>query len=291
MGQSESRRDQNRRYWLSRWFERFCRKPTTVQDLLEYIHGLYAAWALDTDALDMVEGVLTMSDLRVRDIMISRARMRVINRHDLLTEMIQQVLESGHSRYPVIDDNRDEVDGILLAKDLLNYSSSDDQETFDIDDVLRVPFFVPESKRLNTLLAEFRHHRTHMAIVVNEYGGIAGLVTIEDVLERIVGDIGDEHDTEDDSFVTANHDGSYNVNALMPIAKFNDYFGSEFGEEEYDTVGGLLVSRMGHMPKPGESVTIGRFGFVVMNSDARRVEMMRVLPMAGTVTHEVREED
>ena len=224
----------------------------------------------------MIEGVLAVSDMQVRDILIPRSQMVVINRNDSPEDIIPVAVESGHSRFPVVGDDRDDVIGVLLAKDLLRYTSKNGGEQFSIRDILRKPVFVPESKRLNVLLKEFRASRNHLAIVVDEYGSVAGMVTIEDVLEQIVGEIEDEHDIDEDTFIRKHSDVSYTVKALTPVNDFNEYFGTDFSEEEFDTIGGLITHEFGHLPKRGETIILGNQSFQVTNADNRRINLLKV---------------
>jgi magnesium and cobalt transporter len=223
--------------------------------------------------------------MQVRDIMIPRAQMAVVSREAAPDEILPFIIESGHSRFPVISDNRDEVIGILLAKDLLRHRF-DGGTVFDIKDVMRPAVFIPESKRLNVLLKEFRASRNHLAIVVDEYGGVAGMVTIEDVLEQIVGEIEDEHDIDEDTFIRKRNDSNYVLKALTPIEDFNEYFGSHFSDEEFDTIGGRVIQAFGHVPKRGESVTIDSYEFKVLRADNRRVHILglRVIAPAESST-------
>jgi magnesium and cobalt transporter len=221
--------------------------------------------------------------MQVRDIMIPRAQMVVIDQEASANDLLPIVVESQHSRYPVIGENRDEVVGILLAKDLLRLTFAE-QKTFNLRQILRKPVFIPESKRLNVLLREFRLTRNHMAIVVDEYGGVAGLVTIEDVLEQIVGEIVDESDISDaESNIKQMSDSQYTVKALTPIQDFNDYFKTQFSDEEADTIGGLILHHLGHLPKRGETTTIAGLEFRILHADNRRVRLLRVtvLPLTG----------
>jgi magnesium and cobalt transporter len=214
--------------------------------------------------------------MQVRDIMVPRAQMAVVERDAPLGQILPLVIESAHSRFPVVGDSRDEVVGILLAKDLLAYGGPDGSGSFNVRDLLRPAVFIPESKRLNVLLKEFRASRNHMAIVVDEYGGVAGLVTIEDVLEQIVGEIVDEHDIEEDAYIKKHNDNVYAVKALAPIEEFNNYFHSNFSDEEFDTIGGLVMQRFGRLPRRGEVLTIDRFRFKVLNADSRRIHLLQV---------------
>lgn len=261
------------------WFERisqvFAGEPQDREQLIELLRDAEQRNLLDLDALAMIEGVLQVSELRVRDIMVPRAQMEVVERDASLDQNVRVITESGHSRFPVIGESRDEVVGILLAKDLIPYLANRDTE-FDIREVLRPAVFIPESKRLNVLLKEFRASRNHMAIVVDEYGGVAGLITIEDVLEQIVGDIDDEHDTEEAAHIRAHGDGRYTLKALTTIEDFNEHFGTQLSDEEFDTVGGLVTNRFGHLPKAGEEVSFDGMHFKVLHADRRRVHLLEL---------------
>ena len=232
----------------------------------------------------MIEGVFQVSEIQSRDIMIPRSHMVCLQADNSYEEMLPVVIESGHSRFPVIGDSRDQIVGILLAKDLLRYSDPGAREDFDIKDVLRSPVFVPESKRLNVLLKEFRSSRNHMAMVVDEYGGIAGLVTIEDVLEQIVGDIDDEHDIEDIGNIRRLGVNRYSLKALTPIEELNGFFNSGFSDDDYDTLAGMLMKEFGHLPKRGESVMIDRFLFKIMSADSRRIKQVQVVLLPSSRT-------
>ncbi len=223
----------------------------------------------------MIEGVLQVADLRVRDIMIPRAQMVVVERDHEISRVLPVVTESAHSRFPVIDDDRAEVVGIMLAKDLLQYCG-ENAPRFKMRDIVRSAVFVPESKRLNVLLREFRASRNHMAIVIDEYGSAAGLVTIEDVLEQIVGEIEDEYDFDEDAFILKRGDNNYTIKAHTTIEEFNDYFGVTFDDDEFDTIGGLTVNAFGHLPTRGESVVVDGFRFKVVRADSRRVHLLNI---------------
>jgi magnesium and cobalt transporter len=255
-------------------------EPRDRMQLVELLRGAHARELIDPEALTMLEGVLNVAEMQVRDIMVPRAQMDIVRRDATLEEILPEVVSSAHSRLPVIVDSRDEVAGILLAKDLLRFFPGGNEEAFDMQEILRPAVFVPESKRLNVLLKEFRLSRNHMAIVVDEYGGVAGLVTIEDVLEQIVGEIEDEHDVDDYLTQIMQHPGGrYTVKALTPIEEFNTYFQTGYSEEDFDTIGGLLLSRFGHVPRRGESVVLDGMLFRVLRADNRRlhlVEMRRV---------------
>jgi magnesium and cobalt transporter len=255
------------------------RKPEDREQLLELLHGAFERNLLDSDALTIIEGALQVSDMQVRDIMVPRAQMDVIDIADTPEKIAELVIEAAHSRFPVIEENRDDVIGILLAKELLRYFAG---KEFDLRDSLRPAVFVPESKRLNVLLREFRASRNHMAIVVDEYGGVAGLVTIEDVLEQIVGDIEDEYDFDEaaDNIVLDNA-GRYRVKATTEIADFNAAFGTSFSDEEFDTIGGLVIHQLGRLPKRNENVLLDGLRVQVLRSDSRRVHTLLVDPQRG----------
>lgn len=267
------------RSWVERLSNALLREPKDREQLVELLRDAQRRNLLDAEALGMIESVLQVGEMQVRDIMIPRAQMAVVNRDVTPDVVLPMIIESGHSRFPVISDNRDEVAGILLAKDLLRYRFDADA-SFDIKDVMRPAVFIPESKRLNVLLKEFRASRNHLAIVVDEYGGVAGMVTIEDVLEQIVGEIEDEHDIDEDTFIRKRSETSYILKALTPIEDFNEYFGAHFSDEEFDTIGGRVTQAFGHMPKRGESVTLGNFELKVLRADNRRVHILAltVLP-------------
>ena len=258
------------------------REPEDREELLELLHSAFEHKLLDADALSMIEGVLQVSEMTVRDIMIPRAQMDVVSIDDDPPEFLPLVLETKHSRFPVIGESKDDVIGILLAKELLNFFRS--PESFNLRDTLRPAVFVPESKRLNVLLREFRANRNHIAIVVDEYGGVSGLVTIEDVLEQIVGDIEDEYDfDESEDNIIAEANGRFRVKAQTEIGDFNDRFGTDFADDEFDTVGGLVLQSFGRLPKRGESTTIGNFRFRVVRADSRRLYTLQIEPAAGAL--------
>jgi len=251
------------------------REPEDREQLLSLLRSAYQRNLLDGDALSMIEGALTVSEMPVRDIMVPRAQMDVIDVNEPVDKFIPLVIATAHSRFPVIDQNRDDVIGTLLAKDLLRHYAG--EEEFNVREMLRPAVFVPESKRLNVLLREFRASRNHMAIVVDEYGGVAGLVTIEDVLEQIVGDIEDEYDFDEASDnILLESSGRYRVKALTQIADFNAAFGTGFSDEEHDTVGGLVIAHLGRLPRRGEIVVIDGFKFQVLRADSRRVYTLLV---------------
>jgi magnesium and cobalt transporter len=267
------------------WLERLCQllggEPQDKEQLVELLKDAKSRALLDTDALSMIEGVLQVSDLRVRDIMIPRADMVSIRRDDPLEKILQIAVKSAHSRFPVTGEDKGEVVGILLAKDLLAFCVETGGRAFNIRDLLRSAVFVPESKRLNVLLKEFRSSRNHMAIVADEYGNAAGLVTIEDVLEQIVGEIEDEHDFDEGAPIFKRSKKDYTAKAHTAIDEFNAYFGTDFSDEEFDTIGGLVVNAFGYLPKRGERVDIGRLRFTVLRADSRRIHLLTVQPLAA----------
>jgi len=250
----------------------FLGTPQNKQELMEVLQASEKRELLDMDALNMIEGVMQVAEIQVRDIMIPRSHMVTLNENTSYINMLPVVNGSGHSRFPVTGENRDEIEGVLLAKDLLRYVDEELRKSFDIKDVLRQAVYVPESKRLNVLLKEFRASRNHMAIVIDEYGGVAGLVTIEDVLEQIVGEIDDEHDVEDVGNIHRMGVNRYSLKGLTPIEEFNEFFKGEFNEDEYDTLAGMLMKHLGHMPKRGETITIENYLFKIMSADSRRIK-------------------
>ena len=265
--------------WLERLSALLLREPEDREELLDLLHAAFDRNLLDADALSMIEGVLQVSELAVRDVMIPRSQMDVISIDEPVESFLPFVVDTAHSRFPVIGDSKDEVIGILLAKDLLRYFASPAE--FDLRDSLRPAVFIPESKRLNVLLRDFRETRNHMAIVVDEYGGVAGLLTIEDVIEQIVGDIEDEYDfDETEGNIVPDRFGRFRVKALTEIADFNEAFGCDFSDEDVDTVGGLVVAQFGHLPKRGELARIGRFRFQVLRADSRRIHTLMVEKLA-----------
>jgi magnesium and cobalt transporter len=263
-----------------RWLKRLTglTEPQDRQELLSVLREAGERGLVDADALTMLEGVLEVGDLKVRDIMVPRAQMVFVRRSDPPARILPLVVESGHSRVPVMDEDRDDIVGILLAKDLLRLSTQTLRERFDIREFMRPAVFVPESKRLNVLLKEFRRNRNHMAIVVDEYGGVAGLCTIEDVIEQIVGDIDDEFDVEDDQNIRRDAERQFTVRGVTRIDEFNEYFGAQLSEEEgVDTIAGLIMKQLGRLPRRGESVSIDGFEFRVLRVDRRRVDALRLL--------------
>lgn len=251
------------------------REPEDREQLIELLRSSYERDLLDADGLAMIEGVLQVSEMQARDIMVPRSQMDVIDINESPGQFIPMVIQTAHSRFPVIGENKDDVIGILLAKDLLRYYAG--EEEFNVREMLRPVVFIPESKPLNVLLKEFRKNRNHIAIVVDEYGGVAGLVTIEDVLEQIVGDIEDEYDFDDvENNIIPEKGGQYRVKALTEIVDFNQAFGTDYSDEEFDTIGGLLLKRFGRVPKRGEQIAFDNLTFRVLRADSRRLHLLQV---------------
>jgi magnesium and cobalt transporter len=262
--------------WLTRLRQWLLRMPADNEQLLELLRSVQKNNLIDADGLAMIEGVLGVDDMQVRDIMIPRTQVVMLERDASQDVLLRTIVQCGHSRFPVIGDGRDEVIGILLAKDLLLYAYERVDGRLNVRDILRPAIFVPESKRLNVLLKEFRSSRNHMAIVVDEYGGVAGMVTIEDVLEQIVGEIEDEHDVEEEDTIRKHSEMHYTVKALTPVEDFNEYFDMALPDDEFDTIGGLVVHQIGHLPRRGERVVIGNLLFKVLRADSRRVHMLQL---------------
>jgi len=262
------------RTWLEKLGRAFGGDPRSREDLIELLNNVAAQGLIETDTLAMLEGALEVDELQVRDVMVPRSHMVVISDGASLDDVLPVIIESGHSRFPVVGEDKDEIRGILLAKDLLQLMVAETAPS--LEDFLRPAVIIPESKRLNVLLREFRVSKNHMAIVADEYGGVSGLVTIEDVLEEIVGDIDDEHDAEAAADIQRLDSGRYLVKALTPIEDFNEALETEFDDDEYDTIGGLVVAEFGRLPEPGESVSIGGWLFEVSSADDRRLHAMEV---------------
>lgn len=268
-----------RKHWFSRLCEMFAGKAQNRQEMIEQLRDAESRHLLDGDALAMIEGVLNVSDLQARDIMVPRSQMFFVNENEKIEEYLPKMIEIGHSRFPVVGDNKDQIIGVLHAKELLMMFIHSSKEELLLRQILRPAFFIPESKRLNILLKEFRANHTHMAIVVDEYGNVSGLVTIEDVLEQIVGEIEDEFDDdeEDDNYIKKQDDHTYTLSALTPIEFFNSYFQVDLSDEEVDTVGGLIIRGLEHVPQRGETYVIGHFHFKVLSSDKRRIRILECL--------------
>lgn len=260
--------------WIDRIKGLISGEPRDREALIEILRNAEKRNLLDPDVLVMIEGALHVSDIQVRDVMVPRVQMVVVNSNSRPEDILNSAVESGHSRFPVIGDDVNEVLGILLAKDLLAYFAESETESFNIKDMMRPAVFIPESKRLNVLLREFRNNRNHMAIVVDEYG-IAGLITIEDVIEEIVGEIEDEHDIEEDDNITVHGRDRYTVRAITPIEEFNEFFETSLDDEDYDTIGGLVINAFGRLPQRGEMIDLDGFNIKVLRADKRRVHLLR----------------
>jgi len=266
----------NKKGWLEKIGQALIGSLDTPDQILELLRDAEKRDILGLDALSMIEGVLEVNEMKVRDIMIPRSQMTVLEIDAPIKETLRIIVESAHSRFPVIGDNRDDIEGILLAKDILSFFLDEEQQQLEIRDLLRPAVIIPESKRLNVLLKDFRNYRNHMAIIVDEYGGVSGLVTIEDVLEQIVGEIADEHDFDEEKNIISRGEGIYAVNSLTPVEEFNDYFQASFSEREFDTIGGLVLKSFGHMPERNETTEIDGFLFTVIKSDHRRLYLLQV---------------
>ena len=278
---TERSADKPRRSWLDRISSALSGEPTTREDLVELLRDVQADGLIAADTLRMMEGAIAVSDMTVADVMVPRAQMVALPADARFLDLMKDVVESGHSRFPVHGEDKDEILGILLAKDLLRGVVADNGPG-TIRELLRPAVLIPESKKLNVLLREFRQSRNHMAIVIDEYGGVAGLVTIEDVLEEIVGEIDDEHDDEEEpELMHEQPGGDWLVSALTPIEDFNEQTGAGFPDEEYDTVGGMVTAEFGHLPEVGEEVAMGDYLFHVTAADDRRVQQFRVVRQPG----------
>ncbi|MGB1239344.1 MAG: HlyC/CorC family transporter [Pseudomonadales bacterium] len=277
---SEERTEQPRSI-LGRIAQAFSDEPKTKEEVLDVIKEAADDNLLDNDALSIIEGAMQAADMQVRDIMVPRSKMIMIESDQTPKEFLPVIISSAHSRFPVVGKTPDEIIGVLLAKDLLPYILTPNEEEFTVMDKLRPVTFIPESKRLNILLKEFRTNRSHLAIVVDEYGGIAGLVTIEDVLEQIVGEIEDEHDNdEDEGNIRPFDDNAYLVKALTELEDFDEYFNTAFSDSEFDTIGGIVTQQFGHLPQKNEEVAIGDFLFKVLSSENRRIRLLQVKKIA-----------
>jgi magnesium and cobalt transporter len=261
------------------WFERLSiallREPQDREQLVALLRDAQQRNLLDAESLAMIEGVFQVSSLRVRDIMIPRSQMVVVESNAPLENILPVVIESAHSRFPVIGENRDDLIGILMAKDLLAYHYKQKPEPFNLRHIIRPPVLVPESKRLDILLREFRLNHNHMAVVIDEYGGVSGLITIEDVLEQIVGEIEDEYDISEEAFIKQQDEKHYIVKALTPIEEFNQQFNENISEEEFDTIGGHIMKSFGYLPKRGESIQFGKYHVEILSADKRRIRLLK----------------
>ncbi len=261
--------------WLRKLSRKMVGEAQDRAEILEFLRDATTREIIEGDALAMLEGVLGVADIQVRDIMVPRAQMTVLARNDDGETLLKTVVESGHSRFPVMDEDREKIVGILLAKDLLRLAVND-TTPFDIKEFMRSPVYVPESKRLNVLLREMRRSRVHMAIVADEYGGVAGLVTIEDVIEQIVGEIDDEHDVDEDVNIRKDGDRQYIVRGQTPIDEFNEYFQTELSDDEFDTVAGLVMKQLGRLPRRGETLQMAGCDLSVLRFDRRRIDTLRL---------------
>ncbi|MBA55295.1 MAG: magnesium/cobalt efflux protein [Pseudomonadales bacterium] len=276
MSDDQSRNGSSGRGFLDKLANFLSGEPQTQSEVLEILTNAHHSGLVESEALGIFQGALQVSDMQVREIMVPRAQCIVINSSAKPDEYLPPIIESAHSRFPVYGESPDDIIGILLAKDLLDLAYKGKLEKTQLKDLIRPATLIPESKRLNVLLREFRQTRTHMAIVVNEYGKMSGLVTIEDVLEQIVGEIDDEHDFDDDYMIKQAEDNEFVVKAVTPIDEFNEHFATKFNEDEYDTIGGIVLSHFGHLPKRDESVNIGKYNFTVLNADNRAIRLLKV---------------
>ena len=276
MTDDQSNLDLNPKSWIDKITQVFSDEPTDTKSLLELLRNAEQDQVLDADALGIIEGALQVSSMQVRDIMIPRSQLVIVSAKLPPNKIIELVTKASHSRFPVTGENVDNVIGILLAKDLLPLILEEETEKLDVKDVVRPATFVPESKRLNVLLKEFRETRQHMAIVIDEYGSVSGAVTIEDVLEQIVGEIEDEYDVDDESHIKKFDEENYIVKALTPVDEFNECFGTQFSDQEFTTLGGLVLQQIGHIPERGETINIGPFLVTVLNADSRQIKLLKV---------------
>lgn len=278
MSEDRTGQEHEEKSWLEKIADVFSGDPKSRDDLHDLLVEAERNEIIDRDALKIMDGALHVGDMQVREIMVARSQMEVFEAHEPLQDILPRIIKTAHSRYPVIGENKDEVLGILLTKDLLPHILKGTAD-LDIKKILRPAVFIPESKRLNVLLREFRENRNHMAIVIDEYGGVAGLVTIEDVLEEIVGDIEDEYDIEDENNIKRVSETDYFVKALTPIDSFNEALNANLDDDEADTIGGLVLRKLGHLPQRGELTAIDRFQFKVVNADKRQIHLLRVSPL------------
>ncbi len=265
--------------WYRRTMKLLTPGPSDRQHIIDHLHEAESRHLIDTGTVAMMEGALLVSEMKVADIMVARSQMIFVDEDASPAEILPEVVESGHSRFPVLDDKHEKVLGILLAKDLLALAI-DPEHRFNIKDIIRPAVFVPESKRLNILLREFRSSRNHLAIVLDEYGEIDGLVSIEDVIEQIVGEIDDEHDIGDEEFIRKHRGNRFTVKAHTPIEEFDEFFGSSFDDGTYDTIGGVVTNEFGHVPGRGEKIEFSDYEFKVLRADKRRIHVMRVIKVA-----------
>ncbi len=275
MNEDQSSSDSGKSSWIGKLTNLFSDSVEDTKELVDFLRKAEKNQVIDADGLSIIEGALQVNNMQVREIMIPRSQVATIDITDSPEDIIPKVIEAGHSRFPVIGESKDDVVGILLAKDLLPLITNSESR-FNLKDVLRKPIFVPESKRLNVLLKEFRENRNHMAIVIDEYGGLGGVITIEDVLEQIVGEIEDEFDVDEEDYIKAYDRESYTVKALTPIEEFNAFFHSNLPDSEFDTIGGLVLDQFRHIPARDETVGIGPYLFKVLNADSRQIRLLLV---------------
>jgi len=276
MNDDRSDDEHDERSWLEKIAHIFSSDPRTRKDLLDILAIAEQNDVIDAETHGIMQGALEVANLQVRDVMIPRPQMVCLRSDEEPEEIVRRVIEAGHSRYPVVGETSDDVLGILLAKDMLGQLFSLGASKLDIGSLLRPATFIPESKRLNVLLREFRENRNHIAIVIDEYGGVAGLVTIEDVLEEIVGEIEDEHDKQQDTFIKKLSENDYLIKALTPIEEFNEYFDARLNDDEFDTIGGIVMQKFGHLPRRNEVAEIEGFHFKVLNADSRQIHLLRL---------------
>ena len=276
MSDDQSSLDPRPKSWIDKIIQIFSDEPTDTNSLLELIRNAKKDQVLDADALSIIEGALQVSNMQVRDIMIPKAQVITVNAKLSKQDILEIITSASHSRFPIVEETVEHVLGILLAKDLLPMLIGDNDSKFNVKDMARPATVVPESKRLNVLLKEFRQTRQHMAIVIDEYGDMSGAVTIEDVLEQIVGEIEDEHDIDDDSLIKKFEDGSYSVKALTPLDEFDDYFNTNLDQNDSTTIGGLVLQTFGHIPERGESVKINSLNITVLSADSRQIKLLKI---------------
>lgn len=269
-----------KRSWFERLSDMLIREPKDREQLVAVLRDAEERDILSAELLSMIESVLQVSEMQVREVMVPKIQMIGIMYHASFEEILPQVIESAHSRFPVWNESGNDVVGIMMAKDLLKYCYAKNANEFDLKEILRTAVFVPESKRLDILLKEFRVNRNHMAIVIDEYGHVSGLVTIEDVLEQIVGDIEDEYDIDEESDIKKHDDETYTIKASTPIEEFNEYFNTNFSDEEFDTIGGIVLNSFGHLPKRGETITLQNYQFKVLHSDSRRIYLLEIVKLS-----------
>lgn len=262
--------------WFARLKHFLQGEPKNQEELVNLLRDAQIRSLINSETLAMIEGAIQFSQMRVRDIMLPKNQMVCFKQNDELTDIIKKVTQTGHSRFPVTDENGEEVVGILHAKDLLRYQASH-PNSFDLLDICRQVTFVPESRRLDSLLGEFRSNKNHMAIVVDEYGEVSGFVTLEDIIEQIIGDIEDEFDIDEDAYIKAHENGHYIVKAHTPIEEFNEQLHTNFSDEVYDTIGGIIMNSFGYLPTRGETITIGSLEFKIINADARRIKLIECI--------------